>query len=143
MICWENYMPLARAAMYGKGVDLYLAPTADARDAWQCTLRHIAVEGRCFVISCNQFTTKDMYPTDLACYDELESAPEVMCTGGSAIVDPMGNYVAGPVFGKEDILIGDLDLSLIAKSRYDLDINGHYARPDVFRLLVNEEKSAR
>lgn len=140
MICWENYMPLARAAMYGKGVDLYLAPTADARDAWQCTLRHIAVEGRCFVISCNQFTTKDMYPTDLACYDELESAPEVMCTGGSAIVDPMGNYVAGPVFGKEDILIGDLDLSLIAKSRYDLDINGHYARPDVFRLLVNEEK---
>ncbi len=140
MICWENYMPLARAAMYAKGVDLYLAPTADARDEWQCTLRHIAVEGRCFVIGCNQFTTKDMYPTDLACYDELASAPEVMCTGGSAIVDPMGKYVAGPVFGKEDIIVGDLDLSLIPKSRFDLDVVGQYSRSDVFRLLVNEEK---
>lgn len=140
LICWENYMPLARAAMYAKGVELYLAPTADSRDEWQCTLRHIAVEGRCFVIGCNQFVTKDMYPTDLACYDELASAPEVMCAGGSAIVDPMGKCVAGPVFGKEDIIIADLDLGLIAKSRFDLDAVGHYSRPDVFRLLVNEEK---
>ncbi len=140
MICWENYMPLARTAMYSKGVELYLAPTADLRNEWQCTLRHIAMEGRCFVIGCNQFVTKDMYPTDLACYEELAPAPEVMCTGGSAIVDPMGKYVAGPVFDREDIIIEDLDLSLIAKSRFDFDVVGHYSRPDVFRLIVNEEK---
>lgn len=140
MICWENYMPLARTAMYSKGVELYLAPTADLRNEWQCTLRHIAMEGRCFVIGCNQFVTKNMYPTDLACYEELASAPEVMCTGGSAIVDPMGKYVAGPVFDREDIIIGDLDLSLIAKSRFDFDVVGHYSRSDVFRLIVDEEK---
>jgi len=81
-----------------------------------------------------------MYPTDLACYEELASAPEVMCTGGSAIVDPMGKYVAGPVFDREDIIIGDLDLSLIAKSRFDFDVVGHYSRSDVFRLIVDEEK---
>jgi nitrilase len=140
LICWENYMPLARTAMYAKGVQLYVAPTADARDVWQSTIRHIAVEGRCFVLSCNQYVTKDMYPTDLACYAELESAPDVMCRGGSAIVGPLGEYVVQPVFGREDILIGDLDLDLIAQSRFDFDPVGSYARPDVFQLIVNEEK---
>lgn len=140
LICWENYMPLARAAMYDSGLSIYLAPTADARDGWQATLRHIALEGRCFVLACNQFVTKDMYPKDLACYAELDDAPEVMCRGGSAIVDPMGEYVAGPVYGKEDILVADLDLGLIAASRFDFDVTGHYARPDVFRLLVNTAK---
>ncbi|MGI6092296.1 MAG: carbon-nitrogen hydrolase family protein [Veillonellaceae bacterium] len=140
LICWENYMPLARAAMYDSGLSIYLAPTADSRDAWQSTIRHIALEGRCFVLACNQFVTKDMYPTDLACYSELENAPEVMCRGGSAIIDPMGEYVAGPVYGKEDILIADLDLGLIAQSRFDFDVAGHYARPDVFQLIVNTEK---
>lgn len=140
LICWENYMPLARAAMYGKGVEIYLAPTADARDEWQCTLRHIALEGRCFVIGCNQFVTKDMYPTDLACYDDLASAPETMCIGGSAIVDPMGKYVVEPVYGQEDILVADLDLGLIARSRFDFDVVGQYTRNDVFKLIVNEDK---
>jgi nitrilase len=140
LICWENYMPLARTAMYAKGVNIYLAPTADSRDAWQATIRHIALEGRCFVLGCNQFVTKDMYPTDLACYDELASSPDIMCRGGSAIVNPLGEYVAGPVFNREDILIADLDLSLIAKSKFDFDVVGHYSRPDVFQLIVNEEK---
>ena len=138
LICWENYMPLARMAMYSKGVELYLAPTADSREVWQSTIRHIALEGRCFVLSCNQFVTKDMYPTDLACYDELESEPEVMCSGGSAIVGPLGNYVVEPVYGKEDILLADLDLSQIVKSRLDFDVNGHYSRPDVFQLSIDE-----
>ena len=138
LICWENYMPLARMAMYSKGVELYLAPTADSREAWQSTIRHIALEGRCFVLSCNQFVTKDMYPTDLACYDELESEPEVMCSGGSAIVGPLGNYIVEPVYGKEEILLADLDLSQIVKSRLDFDVNGHYSRPDVFQLWVDE-----
>lgn len=140
LICWENYMPLARAAMYAKGVQIYIAPTADAREVWQSTIRHIAVEGRCFVLSCNQFVSKDMYPTDLACYDELESSPDVMCTGGSAIVGPLGDYVSPPVFGKEEMIISDLDLDQIAQSQFDFDVVGHYSRPDVFQLTVNDER---
>jgi nitrilase len=133
-------MPLARTAMYGKGVDIYVAPTADARERWQATIQHIALEGRCFVLSCNQYVTKEMYPTDLACYDELNNVPTVMCRGGSAIIDPNGNYLAGPLFDEAGILYANLDLSLIAKTRYDLDVVGHYARPDVFQLIVNENK---
>ena len=140
LICWENYMPLARTAMYSKGVTLYVAPTADAREVWQSTIRHIALEGRCFVLSCNQFVTKDMYPKDLACYDELALAPEIMCRGGSAIISPLGDYLAGPVFDQEDILIADLDLDMIPQSRFDFDVVGHYARPDIFQLTINEEK---
>lgn len=140
LICWENYMPLARAAMYAKGVQIYIAPTADARDAWQATIRHIALEGRCFVLSSNQYVTKDMYPTDLACYDDLASSPDEMSRGGSAIVGPLGDYIVEPVFGREEILYADLDIREIAYSQFDFDVVGHYSRPDVFTLLVNEEK---
>ena len=140
LICWENYMPLARTAMYAKGVQIYLAPTADDREVWQSTLRHIALEGRCFVLSCNQYVTKDMYPKDLAGYTDLENEPEVMSKGGSAIVGPLGQYIVEPVSGKEEIIIADLNMDLIAESRLDFDVVGHYARPDVFQLLVNEEK---
>src|SRR3954447_3680557 len=140
LICWENYMPLARAAMYAQGVQIYIAPTADARETWQSTIRHIAMEGRCFVLSSNQYVTKDMYPKDLACYNDLESSPEVMCTGGSAIVGPMGDYVAEPVWGKEEMLIADLDMKQIVYSQFDFDPIGHYARPDVFKLQVNSEE---
>ena len=140
LICWENYMPLARTAMYSKGIDIYLAPTADAREQWQSTIRHIALEGRCFVLSCNQFVTKDMYPEDLACYDDLESSPDIMSRGGSAIIDPNGNYIAGPLNNKAGILYADLDLTLIPKSRFDFDVVGHYSRPDVFQLIVNEKE---
>jgi len=138
LICWENYMPLARYAMYAKGVDLYLAPTADSRDIWQATLRHIAYEGRCFVLGCNQFVTKGMYPPDLAGIAELVEQPEVMCRGGSAIVSPLGNVLAGPLFDAEGTLFAELDLGEIPRGRFDLDVTGHYARPDVFQLLVNE-----
>ncbi|RKF48178.1 nitrilase [Bacillus wiedmannii] len=140
LICWENYMPLARAAMYAKGVQIYIAPTADSRELWQSTIRHIAAEGRCFVLSCNQYVNKDMYPVDLACYEDLLSSPDEMCPGGSAIVGPLGEYIKEPVFGKEDILIANLDLQDIAYSQFDFDVVGHYSRPDVFQLLVNEEK---
>jgi nitrilase len=138
LICWENYMPLARMAMYAKGVDLYLAPTADARDTWQATLRHIACEGRCFVLGCNQFVTKAMYPADLEGIEELAELPDVLCRGGSAIVSPLGEYLAGPLFCQEGILYADLDLARIIEARFDFDVVGHYARPDVFRLIVNE-----
>ncbi|MEA2070155.1 MAG: carbon-nitrogen hydrolase family protein [Asgard group archaeon] len=140
LICWENYMPLARAAMYQKGVDIYVTPTADAREQWQATIRHIALEGRCFVLAANQFVTKEMYPTDLTCYDELATEPEVMSRGGSAIIDPLGNYLAGPLYDQEGLLLAELDFTAITHGRYDFDVVGHYSRPDVFQLLVNDTK---
>jgi len=141
LICWENYMPLARMAMYNKGVELYLAPTADARDTWQATLRHIACEGRCFVLGCNQYMTKDMYPDDLKELKELDEQPEIMCRGGSAIISPLGKVLAGPLYDQEGILFADLDLGAIARSKFDFDVVGHYARADVFQLIVNEKPS--
>ena len=138
LICWENYMPLARMALYGKGVELYLAPTADARETWQATLRHIACEGRCFVLGCNQFVTKSMYPADLAGIADLDTQPELMCRGGSVIIGPLGDVIAGPLYDAEGILTADLDLSEIARAKFDFDVVGHYARPDVFQLTVNE-----
>jgi nitrilase len=141
LICWENYMPLARMAMYSKGVDIYLAPTADARDTWQATLRHIACEGRCFVLGCNQFVTKEMYPQDLDGIEDLTDQPDVLCRGGSAIISPLGEILAGPLYGQEGILYADLDLGEVARGKFDFDVAGHYARPDVFRLIVNERPS--
>jgi nitrilase len=138
LICWENYMPLARTAMYAKGVEVYLAPTADQRDSWHATLRHIACEGRCFVLGCNQFVTKDMYPPDLEGIEDLAGQPEVLCRGGSAIVSPLGEVLAGPLYGEEGVLFADLDLGEVARSKIDFDAVGHYARPDVFELIVNE-----
>ena len=138
LICWENYMPLARMAMYGKGVELYLAPTADSRDTWQSTLQHIACEGRCFVLGCNQFVTKSMYPADLEGLDDLASQPEIMCRGGSVIISPLGKVLAGPLYDQEGMLFAELDLAQVAQSKFDFDVTGHYARPDVFQLLINE-----
>lgn len=138
LICWENYMPLARMAMYGKGVELYLAPTADARDRWQSTLQHIALEGRCFVLGCNQYVHRDMYPDDLETRGELEMWPEMLSAGGSAIYGPLGEVLAGPLWNEEGILHAELDMTAIARSKFDFDVTGHYARPDVFRLIVDE-----
>ena len=139
LICWENYMPLARMAMYSKGVEIYLAPTADARDTWQSTLRHIACEGRCFVLGCNQFVTKAMYPCDLEGLEDLARQPETVCRGGSAILAPLGEVLVGPLYDQEGTLFAELDLGEIPRSRFDFDVAGHYARPDVFKLTVNEK----
>ncbi len=142
LICWENYMPLARMALYGKGVELYLAPTADSRDTWQASLQHIACEGRCFVLGCNQYVTKSMLPPDLPGIEELAGAPDELCRGGSVIISPLGQVLAGPLYGQEGILYADLDSAEIARSKYDFDVTGHYARPDVFQLSVNEQPRA-
>jgi nitrilase len=136
LICWENYMPLARMALYGQGVEVYLAPTADSRDTWQATLRHIACEGRCFVLGCNQYVTKDLYPADLVGVHDLAEQPEVMCRGGSVIVSPLGEVLAGPLYDREGILVADLDLAEVVRARFDFDVVGHYARPDVFDYAV-------
>lgn len=138
LICWENYMPLARMALYSKGVEIYLAPTADSRDTWQATLRHIACEGRCYVLGCNQFVTKAMYPPDLSGIEDLEAQPEILCRGGSAVVSPLGEVLAGPLFDQEGILYAELDLADVARGKFDFDVVGHYARPDVFQLTVDE-----
>jgi nitrilase len=137
LICWENYMPLARMALYAQGIDIYLAPTADARDTWHATLRHIACEGRCYVLGCNQYVTKSMYPEDLVGIEDLAGQPEVMCRGGSAILSPLGDVLAGPLYDREGMLFAELDLAEVVRARFDLDVVGHYARPDVLQLLVH------
>jgi len=137
VICWENYMPLMRTAMYSKGIELYCAPTADARDSWLATVRHIAVEGRCFVLSCNQFQRRRDFPTDY--HSPFGDDPDtVICRGGSCIVDPFGNFLAGPATEGEAILAAEVDLRQIIRGKYDFDVVGHYSRPDIFQLHVDE-----
>lgn len=139
VICWESYMPLLRMSMYSKGVQLYCAPTADARDTWIASMRHIACEGRCFVLSCNQFARRSDYPDDYGGTLADEPPAAIVCRGGSCIIDPLGQLLAGPDFEAERILTADLDLSDIPRAKYDFDVVGHYSRPDIFRLHVNEE----
>ncbi len=135
VICWENYMPMMRMAMYGQGINLYCAPTADDRDSWQATMKHIALEGRTFVFSSCQVLREKDFPDD---YAFQRSDPDrVMMRGGSVIMDPMGNVLAGPLFDDEGILVADIDLDAVTRSKLDFDAAGHYARPDVFDLRVN------
>ena len=137
VICWENYLPLLRATMYAKGIEIYCAPTADARDSWFATMRHIAVEGRCFVLSCNQFNRRSDFPADYGA--GFGDKPDTVVTrGGSCIVDPFGNFLAGPNAEGETILFADIDRAQIIRGKYDLDVVGHYARPDIFQLVVDE-----
>jgi nitrilase len=137
VICWENYLPLMRAAMYAKGIELYCAPTADPRDTWVASMRHIAVEGRCFVLACNQFNRRRDFPSDYR--STFGDDPETIITrGGSCIVDPFGTFLAGPNMEGEAILVAEIDLAQIIRGKYDLDVVGHYARPDIFQLHVDE-----
>lgn len=134
LICWENYMPLARMAMYKKGIEIYIAPTADSREEWTSTMQHIALEGRCFVLGCNQFFTKSMYPDK---YQSLvQDEPENMCRGGSVIVSPLGKIIAGPLFDEAGALITEIDLEEIKSSKLDFDVIGHYSRNDIFKFEV-------
>jgi nitrilase len=136
-ICWENYMPLFRTAMYAKGVTLWCAPTVDDREEWQATMRHIAVEGRCFVLSACQYMMRSGYPENLS-LSEKNPAETVLIKGGSVIVSPFGKVLAGPLYDKEGILTAELDLSDSARGKFDLDVVGHYARPDIFTLAVDQ-----
>ncbi|MGO3406896.1 carbon-nitrogen hydrolase family protein [Marinomonas sp.] len=134
-ICWENHMPLLRAAMYAKGVDIWCAPTVDERDIWQSTMRHIGHEGRCFVVSaCQIQPSPEALGIDVPHWDNQRG----LIRGGSIIVDPMGNVLAGPLQDKEGLLSALIDLADIPKARYDLDVSGHYSRPDIFELKVDE-----
>ena len=136
VICWENYMPMMRMAMYDQGITLYCAPTADDRDGWAASMQHIALEGRCFVLSACQHITRGAYPEDYDC--ALGSDPDtVLLRGGSMIVAPLGQVLAGPDYGGETILYADIDPAEVVRGKYDFDVAGHYARPDVFSLSVN------
>lgn len=134
-ICWENHMPLLRTAMYAKGVELWCAPTVDEREVWQCSMRHIAHEGRCFVISACQVQPS---PRELGIEVPGWDDERPLIQGGSVIVDPLGEVLAGPLRNATGLLCAEVDTDQLTRARYDFDVVGHYARPDVFELRVDE-----
>lgn len=134
-ICWENHMPLLRTAMYAKGVELWCAPTVDEREVWQCSMRHIAHEGRCFVISACQVQPS---PRELGIEVPGWDDDRPLIQGGSVIVDPLGEVLAGPLRNATGLLCVEVDTDQLTRARYDFDVVGHYARPDVFELRVDE-----
>lgn len=137
LICWENYMPLARMSVYKAGVQIYLAPTADARKTWTSTMQHIACEGRCFVLGCNQYFNKSDYSDE---YQEMvKNEPDQLSEGGSIIVSPNGDIIEGPLFGEEGVLVADLNLDDVTKFKLDFDVIGHYSRNDVFKLDIKDQ----
>jgi nitrilase len=141
LICWENYMPLARVALYEAGVEIYIAPTADDSDQWQATLVHIARESRAYVVAPCHFQRAPSYPSDFALASELQGV-EGMGRGGSAILAPSGSYLAGPLYEEEGILYAELDPALLLAERQRFDPVGHYSRPDVLQLSVNPSARA-
>ena len=137
VICWENYMPLLRMAMYAKGVEVYAAPTADTRDAWTATMRHIGLEGRCFVVGCCQFNVRSDFPSDYPGLSDAGSGDEIVTRGGSVIVGPLGDVLAGPLWDQRGFLVAVVDRNALLEARMDFDPCGHYSRPDVFGLSVD------
>jgi len=137
VICWENYMPAMRMAMYAKGISIWCAPTADDRDGWLASMRHIALEGRTFVLSACQHITRAAYPAEYDC--ALGDDPDtVLMRGGSCIIGPLGDVLAGPDYAGETILYAEIDTEEVVRGKYDFDVTGHYARPDIFSLTVDE-----
>lgn len=141
MICWESYMPLARAALYQKGVALYISPNTNDNPEWQHTIRHIAIEGHCYFVNCDMIIPKSSYPKDLSDAAEAEIArlPETACRGGSCVIDPFGHAVTDTLWDEEGILYAELDMQQVPASRMEHDVCGHYARPDVTRLTFRDE----
>ena len=134
-ICWENHMPLFRTAMYAKGVEIWCAPTVDERDVWRSSMRHIAHEGRCFVVSACQVQPS---PAELGREAPGWPADRPLIRGGSMIVGPLGDVLTGPLENETGLIAAEIDTGEIVRARYDFDAVGHYARPDVFRLQVDE-----
>jgi nitrilase len=134
-ICWENHMPLLRTAMYAKGVEIWCAPTVDDRDIWQCSMRHIAHEGRSFLISACQYQPS---PNALKTAVPAWDPDKPLIRGGSVIVGPMGDVLAGPLYNETGLITASIDISDLVKARYDFDVVGHYSRPDIFSLKVDE-----
>ncbi len=138
LICWESYMPLARVALYQKGITVYISPNTNDNPEWQATIRHIAIEGKCFFINSDMLVRRSSYPADLQTAEDLETLPDTVCRGGSCILDPFGHPVTEVLWDREGILYADLDMQLAAACRMEHDAIGHYARPDVLELIVRE-----
>ena len=139
LICWENYMPLARAALYQRGVNIFIAPNTNDVDSWINTARHIGLEGRCYFINADMFFKREDYPRDqLHCKEEIDRLPEIACRGGSCIVDPFGEFLTEPVWDREELIVADLDLGRAAAAKMEFDPCGHYARPDVLELNIHD-----
>lgn len=139
LICWESYMPLARAALYQKGVSLYISPNTNDNPEWQATIQHIAIEGHCYFINADMLITKASYPQELRESPEIKELPEVICRGGSCVIDPFGHYLTEPVWDQETIIYTNLDMEQVPMSRMEFDVCGHYARPDVLNLVVDDK----
>ena len=137
-ICWENYMPLLRTAMYAKGIEIWCAPTVDDRELWQTSMRHIAYEGRNFLVSACQFQSNS-----IDAEGDASQYPRSGIRGGSVIISPMGEVLAGPLFKEEGLLSVEIDLDDLIKARYDMDVTGHYARPDIFELSIDDQERPR
>ncbi|KAI4353116.1 hypothetical protein L6164_002088 [Bauhinia variegata] len=142
-ICWENKMAHLRTVLYAKGVQLYCAPTADDFKTWQASMKHIALEGGCFVLGSNQFTRRKDFPPppEYNIEGPKNLQPDaIICRGGSAIVSPSGAVLAGPLYDEEGLISADIDLKEIARAKFDFDVVGHYAKPEVFTLVVRDEE---
>ena len=138
LICWESYMPLARVALYQKGITIYISPNTNDNPEWQATIQHIAIEGMCYFINADMIVRRSSYPADLNERDAVDRLPDMVCRGGSCIIDPFGHFVTDPVWDEETIIYADLDMNLPASCKMEHDAAGHYARPDVLQLIVNE-----
>ena len=138
LICWESYMPLARVALYQKGITLYISPNTNDNPEWQDTIRHIAIEGHCYFINCDMYFTKDCYPQTAGAADEIAKLPDIVCRGGSCIIDPYGHPVTETLWDQEGILYAQLDMQKVPASRMEHDVCGHYAREDVLHLEVRD-----
>ena len=139
LICWESYMPLARVALYQKGISLYISPNTNDNPEWQDTIRHIAIEGHCYFINCDMFFTRADYPKTASADDEIAKLPEIACRGGSCVVDPFGHVVSDTIWDQEGIIYAELDMQKVPASKMEHDVCGHYARPDVLKLQVEDK----
>ena len=137
LICWESYMPLARVALYQKGITIYISANTNDNPEWQATIQHIAIEGKCFFINSDMIIRKSSYPVDLKTREDVEKLPDMVCRGGSCIIDPYGHYMTNPVWDEEAVIYAELDMQLVASCKMEHDAVGHYARPDILELIVH------
>ena len=139
LICWESYMPLARVALYQKGISLYISPNTNDNPEWQNTIRHIAIEGHCYFLNADLIFRRSDYPRTAGAEAEVAALPDIACRGGSCFIDPFGHEASETVWDREAIIYADLDMQKVPASRMELDCVGHYARPDVLELHVHEK----
>ena len=139
LICWESYMPLARVALYQKGITLYISPNTNDNPEWQDTVRHIAIEGHVFFVNCDMFFKRSDYPKTASADAEIAVLPEIACRGGSNVIDPFGHPVTETLWDKEGVLYATLNMEMAYTAKMEMDSVGHYARPDVLRLEVEDK----